>query len=67
VFAVGAPTAQPGEYAVRIYSWPHGKLLHTFTGHRGPITALCFAPDGKTLASGSLDTTILLWDLEKVK
>ena len=25
---------------------------HCFTGHRGPINALSFAPDSKTLASG---------------
>ena len=32
-------------------------------GHRGPVTALAFAPDSRTLASGGADTTILLWDV----
>jgi WD40 repeat protein len=66
LLAVGVPAEAPGTFAVRIYSWPGRKLLHTFTGHRGPITALAFSPDGKTLASGSVDTTILLWDLTKI-
>jgi WD40 repeat protein len=63
LFAVGAPTDKPDAFAVRVYGWPSGKLLHTFVGHRGPVTALAFSPDGQSLASGSSDTTVLLWDL----
>jgi hypothetical protein len=61
-FAVGAPTERPDAYEVRVYDWPRGKLRHTFTGHRAPITSLAFAPDGKVLASGSADGCVLLWD-----
>ncbi|MBV9867849.1 MAG: caspase family protein [Abitibacteriaceae bacterium] len=32
-------------------------------GHSGAIQGLAFAPDGKTLASGSLDGTVKLWDV----
>lgn len=32
-------------------------------GHRGTVYSLCFSPNGKTLATGSGDETIKLWDM----
>lgn len=35
----------------------------TLTGHRGFVFSVACSPDGKTLASSGLDTSIKLWDL----
>jgi WD40 repeat protein len=37
--------------------------LATLKGHAGDVTSVAFSPDGKTLAAGSRDTTIKLWDV----
>jgi WD40 repeat protein len=39
----------------------------TFRGHTGRVFAVVASPDGKTLASGSYDGTIKLWDLDTGK
>jgi serine/threonine protein kinase len=34
----------------------------TLRGHSGPVWAISFSPDGRTLATGSDDTTLRFWD-----
>jgi WD40 repeat protein len=39
------------------------KIIWKVLGHQQPVTALAFAPDGKTLASGSKDRSIMFLDV----
>jgi WD40 repeat protein len=42
----------------------HNPHLDAFLrGHKDPVSSVCFSPDGKLLASGSSDSTIILWDV----
>jgi WD40 repeat protein len=34
-------------------------------GHKFGVESVAFSPDGKLLASGSSDNTIILWEVEK--
>ena len=39
-----------------------GETLTTLTGRTGNVYSVVFSPDGSTLASGSWDGTLRLWD-----
>lgn len=43
---------------------PDGQVVHTLTGHSHLVWNVAFSPAGDTLASGSMDNTIKLWDVQ---
>src|SRR5262249_58892239 len=51
------------DYLVRLWDPATGYEVMKLRGHEGCITSLAFSPDGNTLASGSKDQSIRLWDL----
>jgi hypothetical protein len=65
--AVGDRRFYAGEVAVHMWDTEAGKRLATLQGHTGPVMALAFSHDGQFLASGSADTSGLLWDLRQVR
>jgi WD40 repeat protein len=48
---------------VRFWDAVSGAEAGSLKGHRGWVTTLVFAPDGRTLYSGSSDQTIRVWDV----
>ncbi|MGW2826644.1 nSTAND1 domain-containing NTPase [Streptomyces sp. NPDC001443] len=62
--SVGAPTV------ARVLLWPRGIATRApvlLRGHRLFVAALAFSPDGGTLATGSDDRTVALWDVRSAR
>ncbi|MEP7137225.1 MAG: WD40 repeat domain-containing protein [Chloroflexota bacterium] len=59
VFAVGMPNGK-----IRIIKADDGKTLNELEGHTLWATSVVFSPDGRYLASGSLDGTIRIWGIK---
>ena len=56
-----------GGGTIQLWDASTGALLSTHEGHTDHVQTLAFSKDEKTLATGSADGTILLWDWETLK
>lgn len=59
----GAVVAAAEGDEVRIADVATGTLLRALKGHTAQVLAVAFSPDGKRLASGGRDRTIVVWDV----
>lgn len=50
---------------VKLWDVEVGKLLCSFTGHRLPVYAIAFSPNGEYLASGSVDQCMHIWSVKE--
>ena len=63
-----APTVAVGsEAGVVIFDLETGRRTRVFAGHSGPVVSVVPSPDGRWLATSSLDQTILLYPLAGVR
>lgn len=56
----------PDDRVVRVWNLLTGEPVAAFRGHRGNVNCVAWSPDGTRLASGSDDSTILLWDVSRL-
>jgi centriolar protein POC1 len=55
------------DQTVKIWDIREGQILYTLHGHDGAVNCAQFSPDSKFIASGSVDSFVMVWeaDLEK--
>ena len=51
----------------KVWDAQTGEELLTLAGHQAGVYGVAFSPDGKRLATASLDSTAKLWDLEPLR
>jgi WD40 repeat protein len=59
----GKSLAVSADQSLHVLELATGHKRASFSGHLGPINAIAFAPDGRTVVTASADSTLLVWDL----
>lgn len=65
VLFVGYSQSRPCSLARGLLSAGAASCPATLTGHSGAVNAVAYSPDGGTIASGSSDGTVRLWNLAR--
>ena len=60
--AVGGRPDEEG--TIELFEWPSGKRIASWTGHADCVTSVAWQDD-RTLASGSLDHRVVVWDVDR--
>jgi WD40 repeat protein len=63
----GAPAGKDLPSDVTLWDWTRAQQVATLKGHSAGVYSLAFAPDSKTLASGSKDGTVKVWEVSTGK
>src|SRR5207249_5013792 len=65
-FSAGASPAAPSKKSSPLMpapaSIPLGTTFYTYRGHTSPVFGVAWSPNGKRIASASLDGTVQVWD-----
>lgn len=54
-------------FEIVVWSLRTGNVVELLAGHKGPVSSLAFRPHRGTLASGSWDRTVRMWDMYERK
>jgi WD40 repeat protein len=60
-FSPDSQTLAIGSHQLQLWSTEGRRLLAKLAGHKAPIMSVRYSPDGKMIATGSMDHSVKLW------